>query len=113
MKNATNLDRAAVRQAAQAALDTRLAALDTAVDAANRVSDLAAQLEEAESAASRAVLDAQRVGWSTEELRTFGITAPTSTTRRKRGAAPRGRARRTADGPQDSPAPSTPDATAR
>lgn len=111
MKNGSNLDRAAVRQAAQAALDSRLAALDAAVDATNRVHDLTAQLEDAQGAASRAVTEAQRAGWTTDELRTFGLTAPAGTARRKRSTTPdgRGRARRAADSaPQDSPPQPTP-----
>lgn len=89
MTTSPRIDAAAARRAAQAALDARISSVDAAVEAANHAHRLAEDLAQAETAAARAYADAQRAGWTSDELKRIGLTAPTATARKR---APRRRA---------------------
>ncbi|MFF5794081.1 hypothetical protein ACFY5D_18725 [Paeniglutamicibacter sp. NPDC012692] len=69
-------------------LDGRVQSIRHLVTARLRITEIQAQLENAEREDARLYAAAQRIGWSTHELRELGITEPVQSTRPgKRSAA--------------------------
>lgn len=77
MTTTARLDPAAARAAAQQLYDERMTAVDTLVAATNAARELADQLTTAERAVARAYADAQRAGWTDEDLKRIGLEVPT------------------------------------
>lgn len=109
MTTTARLDPAAARAAAQQLYDERMTAVDALVAATNAARDLADQLITAERAAARAYADAQRAGWTSEDLKRIGLDAPT---RRPPGRPAGPRTRAVSPPETDTAAPPTPDTRA-
>jgi hypothetical protein len=92
-----HLDIEQTRNQARALLDSRINSVTDLVTTRQRITDLKAQLAEAEKDDKRAYVRATRDGWSAEELRKLGLE-PAAAGRRRRSAAK--------PAPADAPEPS-------
>jgi hypothetical protein len=81
-----HLDIEQTRNQARALLDSRINSVTDLVTTRQRITDLKAQLAEAEKDDKRAYVRATRDGWSAEELRKLGLE-PAAAGRRRRSAA--------------------------
>ena len=71
------------RNQARALLDSRLESVTALVKTRQRITDLKAQLAEAEREDKRAYVRATKDGWSPEELKKLGLESGAATRRRK------------------------------
>ena len=78
-----NLDIEQTRNQARALLDSRINSVTDLVTTRQRITDLQAQLAEAEKDDKRAYIRATRDGWSADELKKLGLE-PAAAGRRRR-----------------------------
>jgi hypothetical protein len=78
-----NLDIEQTRNQARALLDSRINSVTDLVTTRQRITDLKAQLAEAEKDDKRAYIRATRDGWSADELKKLGLE-PAAAGRRRR-----------------------------
>ena len=81
-----HLDIEQTRNQARALLDSRINSVTDLVTTRQRITDLKAQLAEAEKDDKRAYIRATRDGWSADELKKLGLE-PAAAGRRRRSAA--------------------------
>ncbi|WP_087874203.1 hypothetical protein [Arthrobacter globiformis] len=81
-----NLDIEQTRNQARALLDSRINSVTDLVTTRQRITDIKAQLAEAERDDKRAYIRATRDGWSPEELKKLGLE-PAAAGRRRRNTA--------------------------